>query len=151
MTQSPLDRIRAAWSQPGIPVILRRGKGHRLRVRLPFAPDNRAWIQNGKRFSPDWISERRHWEIPQAWLNELVLRCLTRFNRLYLIQPFRVQEKCAPACWNAEGHECQCSCMGANHGMGRPDGRWFTVSEAFAARWSHEDYACRLLIANKAA
>ena len=132
------------------PVVMRRArKGHRLRVRLPYAADNRHWLNGGRRRSAaKWLAEEQCWRIPASWFNDLVERALDRFGRLYVIQPYREQEKCAPACLNAVGHECQCSCMGANHGAGN-DGSWFEVSETFAARWGDEHLACRLMTRNR--
>jgi hypothetical protein len=62
--------------------------------------------------------------------------------KLYIIQPYREQEKCSPSCQDAEGHECQCSCMGRYHGIGR-------VSDTFATRWGDQELACRLLTVKK--
>jgi hypothetical protein len=50
------------------------------------------------------------------------------------------------ACLGAEKHECQCSCMGANHGAGN-DGSWFEITDYFATRWGERSLACRLLVA----
>jgi hypothetical protein len=141
------DELKRIWNQNKIPVVLRRGKkGHRLRVRLPFSNDNRNWLRDGRRTSPVWVSERKYWEIPTTWFNNFVERALQKHGKLYIIQPYREQEKCAPACMNALGHECQCSCMGANHGAGN-DGSWFEVSETFATRWGGQYLACRLMTA----
>lgn len=138
------ERLRI-WNQRSVPVVLRRtGKGQRLRVRLPFDKANRAWLRNARRTEPEWNSEKRCWEIPKSWFNDFVDRALDHFGRVYIFQPYREQEVCAPACQNALGHECQCSCMGQNHGMGS-DGTWFETSEAFATRWGELEIACRLL------
>jgi hypothetical protein len=142
-----MDQVDYVWNQGRIPVVMRRtGKGQRLRVRLPYADANRQWLQNGRRTSPVWIARSKYWELPKAWFNDLVERSLRRYGKLYVIQPYREQEKCAPACQNAVGHECQCSCMGRYHGAGN-DGSWFEVSETFATRWSDQEVACRLMIA----
>ena len=138
-------RLLAVWDQRLIPVIIRRGgKGQCLRVRLPYGADNRQWLQNDRRTSPTWFSSEHYWEAPKAWFNDLVERSLARYKKLYIVQPFREQEKCAPACMNAIGHECQCACMGANHGTGN-DGSWFEVSDIFATRWGELHLACRLM------
>ena len=138
-------RLFAVWNQPAIPVILRRiGKGEKLRLRLPFDIENRKWLENGRRTSPDWIANKKHWETPKSWFDDLVERALAKYGKVYVIQPFVEQEKCAPACMNAQGHECQCSCMGANHGAGN-NGSWFEVSETFATRWRQSQVACRLM------
>ncbi|QLC26963.1 hypothetical protein HFP57_12385 [Parasphingopyxis algicola] len=141
------SRLKAVWNQENIPVILRRGlKGQRLRLRLPYAKSNYSWLRNERRTKPDWKPSERYWEIPKAWFNDFVDRALECYGRVYVIQPYREQEICAPACMNATGHECQCSCMGANHGVGN-NGSWFEVSETFATRWGSQEVACRLLTA----
>lgn len=112
---------------------IRLGKGHKLHVLVPYAADNRLWLQGDKRTSPKWLGEQKRWEMPQAWFNDLVNRALDRYRRIYVVQPHHEQEVCAPACWNAIGHECQCSCMGANHGSGQSGG-WFVASDTFAVR-----------------
>lgn len=136
---------KAIWNQQQIPVILRRaGKGEKLRARLPVADDNQEWLQHGRRTKPIWINSGRYWELPKAWFNDFVERALQCYGQVYIFQPYREHEKCASACQNALGHECQCSCMGANHGAGS-DGSWFEVSEAFSFRWGPRELACRLL------
>jgi hypothetical protein len=141
------QRLLDVWNQRKIPVVLRRGgKGERLRARIPYSSDNRRWLKDGRRISPDWIDEHQCWELPKAWFNDFVVRAVEKYHKLYIVQPYREQEKCSPSCLEALGHECQCSCMGANHGSGN-DGSWFEVSEAFAVRWGERYLACRLMIA----
>jgi len=133
-------------SQRSIPVGLRSSKkGEKLRVGLPFDALNRVWLQNGRRSKPKWDAKEKFWVLPKSWFNDFVVRSLERYGQVYIVQPYREQEVCAPACMNAAGHECQCSCMGANHGAGN-DGSWFEVSETFAARWNDEELASRLLV-----
>jgi len=139
MVNAPHDtnRLLDVWNQTKTPVVLRRpGRGAKVRVRLPYAKDNRFWLKNGNLHDPHWIDGdgKRYWEIPKAWFNDFVARALEKYGQLYVIQPYREQEKCAPACMNAVGHECQCSCMGQNHGAGQ-HGHWFVVSDTFAMRW----------------
>ena len=146
-----MDRLtlKYVWNQEQIPVVLRRtGKGQRLRVRLPYAEESRQWLQNGRRTSPIWIGSEKYWELPKAWFNEFVERSLGKYCKVYIIQPYREQEKCARACQNATGHECQCSCMGLYHGTGN-DGSWFEVSDTFSTRWGGQQLACRLMTAKK--
>src|SRR5690606_32644485 len=96
--------VNYVWNQQTIPVILRRtGAGQMLRARLPFAATNRAWLQNDRRQSPAWISGKRYWELPKAWFNDFVERALADFGQAYVVQPYREQEKCSPACQNARG------------------------------------------------
>lgn len=83
--------------------------------------------------------------MPKAWFNDLTAKLLGEYGKLWIIQPFREQEVCAPACKNAVGHECNCSCMGQYHGTGGPDAGWFVVNEAFETRWGEARMACRLM------
>jgi hypothetical protein len=141
--------LKYVWEQERIPVVLRRtGKGLHLRIRLPYAETNRQWLQNGRRTRPVWIASEKYWELPKAWFNDFVERSLVKYGNVYIIQPYREQEKCSPACQNAVGHECQCSCMGLYHGAGN-DGSWFEVSDTFATRWGDQELACRLLNARQ--
>lgn len=142
-------RLKRVWQQGAVPIILRRdGAGERLRVKLPFAEDNRRWLQNGRRTNPAWSMGFKCWELPKAWFDDFITRALQRYPAIYVIQPYREYEKCSDACMNAKGHECQCSCMGANHGAGN-DGSWFEVSETFATRWGQRELACRLMTARQ--
>jgi len=138
------ERLRQIWRQGEIPVLVRTLRAG-LRVRLPFREYNRAWLRGERRSRPKWDRERLFWTVPKSWFNQLVEQCLATFGRVYIIQPYREQEKCAPACWNAVGDECQCSCMGEYHGSNGPSGRWKVVSDTFATQWGEEAIACRLM------
>ena len=143
------QKIRNIWKQENIPVIYRQGKGKPLLVKTPYSPDNRMWLKADHRNKPTWNPKYKCWETPKAWFNDLVPQILNRHNKLYIIQPYRQQEKCAPACWNAVGHECQCSCMGANHGSHSSSNSWFVVSDAFATKWREQELACKLMTRNE--
>lgn len=141
------NAFRRVWNQKTIPVALRRiERGEKLRVRRPYAVDNRQWLQNGQRIIPEWIGNKdnKYWELPKSRFNDFIDRALQRYNKVYIIQPYREQEICARACQDARGHECECSCMGGNHGVGN-DGSWLEVSEAFSFRYRERKLACRLL------
>lgn len=143
-------RLKAAWNQRARPVVLRRqGEGEKTRARLPgpltYSPQHQGWIQNGRPIYPRWNWDERFWEFPKKWFNDFVERCLAAHGAIYIIQPFRDYEICARACMEAQGHECNCSCMGQHHGSG-VQGAWFEVSEAFAIHSSAPQLACRLLV-----
>ncbi|MBB6357645.1 hypothetical protein ACFFTN_27520 [Aminobacter aganoensis] len=141
------ERLRQVWRQTKIPVVIRRDeKGHKLRVRLPYDDNNRKWLNTVGKSSVTWIDGKSYWELPRSWFNSFVNRALERHGKLYVIQPYREQEKCARKCMEAMGHECNCSCMGKNHGAG-VNGSWFEVSDTFATRWNEKEIACRLMVA----
>jgi hypothetical protein len=129
--------INEVWNQRRFPVIWRQAEAGdpALHVRLPYSPDNRAWLKQSRHREPKWDTDQRLWRVPRAWFSEVVNQCLSRYRGVYVIQPHNPGEKCAPACWEAKGEECECSCMGARHGSGRPEGRWYVVSDSLAVRW----------------
>jgi len=147
MIEEELDdrALKDRWNQSKIPIIIRRPtKGERHRLRLPFAQGNGKWLNDACGNRLKFIADGQYWEIPQTRFNDFVESALDRYGAVYIIQPYNEQEKCAPACQNARGYECQCSCMGAHHGAGN-DGSWFEVSDTFATRWGPRTLACRLL------
>lgn len=137
--------LAVIWRQTQNPVVYRQGGGKPLMVKLPYAPGNGDWLRNDQHRKPEWVKQYKCWETPKAWFENVVRRTLQRYDRVYVIQPYRAQEKCAPACWNATGIECECSCMGANHGSGSPLGKWHVVSDTFAVQWHDRQLARRLI------
>lgn len=138
-------RAKEVWRNHSrhTPVVLRR-RGKPVRLRMPYGDMNRLWLHSFGRRKPVWDRVGRFWELPASWFDRLVEGLLVRFGEVYVIQEYREQEKCAPACLNAKGFDCVCSCMGANHGQG-DDGSWFTVSDTFAFRQGDLRLSCRLL------
>lgn len=146
LMQNAEAKLRAVLIQKDIPVVFRSGKkGEKLRAWLPYGKDNNLWLSSIGRSRPVWSVKYKAWELPKAWFNRFVENSLNRYGKLYTIQPYRIQEKCARICMNAVGHECNCSCMGANHGVG-VHGGWFEVSDTFATKWNQSELACRLMI-----
>jgi len=121
-----------------------RGLGP-LKVRLPYASGNRALLRGRRGRNPIWRPVERYWEVPTAWFTRLCRELMGQFGHVYVVQPHRKREVCAPACWNARGLECECSCMGDHHGEGQPGGRWYVVSESCAVRWREREWHWSLL------
>lgn len=140
------ERLRRIWNQKDIPVIFRASRVAKLRIRLPYRSDNRRWLKCSKRKKePEWDKEKQNWILPKSRLTELVEMILNRHGAIYIIQPYREIEKCAPACWDAVGFECECSCLGENHGRNHHHDGWFVVSEACALRHGRRRFGARLL------
>lgn len=151
MEFQPKERLIRIWKQRSVPVIIRPSGKDKLKIRVPYSKENRTWLKVGHRIDPEWQKDKKRWVLPRSWFNDIVNKCLEKYGKIYIIQPFREQEKCAPACWNAKGHECNCSCMGANHGAKGENSNWLVISDAFATRFSEEEYSCRLLSNSKLA
>ncbi len=141
------ERLSQIWKQTAVPVILRRDGFHeKLRVRVPEGATSSRWMNALGKSHANWmVAEGGYWELPKGWFNSFVNAALDRYGKLYVIQPYREQEKCARRCMDASGHECSCSCMGRNHGAGM-NASWFEVSDTFATRWHDRAIACRLMV-----
>lgn len=155
------QRLRAIWQQREIPTVARTNKTGRILVTLPEDPANAqggtdekvaemldVWLRGEHRHRPRWDERFRCRSVPKSWFDGIIERLLRRYGRVYVIQPYREQQKCAPACWNAQGHICECSCLGANHGAGHPGAQWCEIAETFAFQWGPLRYGCRLLQCN---
>jgi hypothetical protein len=161
------QKLEQVWKQNEIPVVFRDGKPtQRLLIRFPSSiifkqidqikDEHKAeyfeqlnWIRAEHRRYPKWIARFSCWKIPMAWFEDVIKRSMSKYGSVYVIQPYRIQQKCAPACWNAVGVECECSCMGEHHGAGNPAGKWHIVSETSAVSWGEKQYSCRLIYPNQ--
>ena len=142
------EKFGKIWWQSDMPVISRQGQYLPVLVRLPHSDTNSTWIRGGKKNKPQWNPQLECWETPRAWFNEMIQLSLKRYGAVYIVQRYRQMQKCVPACWNAQGFDCECSCMGDNHGSGHPGGRWYVVSDKFAFKWGSSEYACRRIKAS---
>lgn len=139
------QQLLEIWKQKETPVLFLKSKKDPLLARFPHGKYDRKWVKGDHRRAPEWLENYKCWKTPKAWLSCLIKRSLEEYGKVYLIQPFQPHQKCAPACWNATGEECQCSCLGKNHGAGKPKGKWYEVSETFAVFWGEKHYGCRLI------
>lgn len=138
-----LDRI---WEQRELPVVFRPEQGQ-IRVKLPYRDDNYEWLRDGARNRPKWHPDEKYWTVPAAWYERILKQSLARYGAIYTIRPGRKIAKCAPACWNAVGPDCECSCEGANHGSGvAPNYRWNVISESLAIGVGPKTMRCTLLV-----
>jgi len=138
-------KLQQIWQQRIVPVVFCEASSGPLFIRLPYARDNRLWLKGEHRNKPKGQPDHNCWMTPRAWFKDIIDRCLSRFGSVYVIQPYRELQKCAPACWNAVGFDCECSCMGMKHGSGHPDGKWYVISETCAVQWGERQYSCRLI------
>ncbi len=142
------SQLASIWRQGRTPVVYRPPEGD-IMVKLPYRGEsNRGYLAVGRRSHPEWDQQHRCWLLPRSCFSELVERLLDggEFPQgVYVIQPHNAKEVCAPACWNARRLECECSCLGKNHGGRAAGGRWYTVSETFAVRWAGKELRWSLL------
>ncbi|MFT4793892.1 MAG: hypothetical protein ACJAVR_003262 [Paracoccaceae bacterium] len=145
------QKIIGPWNNKTTPIVIRSAsKGVQLALRTPYADDNKFWVNRLASSRAVWDGNLKAWILPMRWLNNVINRSLERCGSIYVVQPYNDSETCAPACRNATGHVCECSCMGEFHGT--QDGEsWFDVSETFAIRWKGPELAIRKITKKQAA
>jgi len=135
--------IRRIWFQTEAPVV-HRPKTGKLNVKLPNGLNDSDWLNLCGASVPTW--NNGYFIVAASWLNEVIKQSLERYGEVFLIQPYNEKEICASACKNASGFECQCSCLGKNHGQGEDgSGGWYFIDEALEVRWRGEVLAARHL------
>lgn len=140
-----IQDLNSFWSRTRLPAVFQRQRPAKLLVRLPYAANNKVWLRAGQRNKPSWDKMHGAWEVPQSWFERTIRLSFDRYQACYVIQLYREKEVCAASCWKAVGADCECSCMGAQHGSGQPSGRWYEVGETFAVIWGVQRYSVRLL------
>lgn len=118
-----------------------------LLVKLPFADDNRTFLSKGRAARPAWNLQFKCWELPRSAFNELARRFIDRYGQVYLIQPLNPDQECCASCQNAKGLDCECGCMGKNHGvaMRGTEGAWFDITGGFPADFKGRKYQVQLV------
>lgn len=141
-----------AWQQFEIPVIVRtrkiEGKNPRLRIRLPEHPDPFALLKgvNKRNRNPIEKEKQRYWELAYGRLNEMVETLSKTFGHVILIQPVRETMVCARKCIEASGFECECSCLGANHGSQHMDSAWYEIEDTYAVSHGAEYASLKVIL-----
>lgn len=116
-----------------IPTVYRPYRG-RLRLRMPYRKDNRAWLKDrlGDRIRPEWVrgagGREGWWEIARNHLQPLVEALVERWGAVDVTLIYSTTEQCDTRCQNARGDDCTCSCLGLNHGHGFA-GQWTQVGD----------------------
>lgn len=142
---------KKAWNQKKIPVILRRrkqdGKNPKLRVRMPLGGEHIQILKGRSKHNhnPVHFDKEDFWELPYSRLDNLVKILATTYGKVILMQPIRKSQVCARACMTAHGFECECSCLGANHGSHNMDSSWYEVNDTYAISYGAEKVSLKII------
>lgn len=140
-----------AWNQKETPVILRRrkqsGKNPKLRIRMPDGEDHFQLLKGKSKnnHNPIYFDNRNFWDLPYSRLDDLVQILATHFGKVLLMQPIRESQTCARACMEANGFECECSCLGAHHGSHNMDSSWYEVDDTYAISYGEEKVSLKVI------
>lgn len=103
----------------------------RIRVRMPYQVGNRAFIHRtlGSMVRPDWNRLENQWEIARQHMRDVVEALAERFGVVEVTIDFRSTSRCDIRCRDAEGDDCDCQCLGENHGGAAYWRSWQHVGE----------------------
>lgn len=109
-----------------------RPRTGRVRLKIPYFEGTRFWLREvcGAGTRPDFDRDRKDWTVSRNHLRAVVEALVDRFGEVELIVDQGTNLKCGPSCQNAISDECQCQCLGVNHGGLVAEG-WLRVSEEF--------------------
>jgi hypothetical protein len=117
-----------------MPWVRRRLGQTRLHVWMPYqGSSNRQWIlqELGTRTRPIWNGSKTpgRWEIARPHLHLVVTSLVQRFGQVDVYLEFSNRTRCDVRCQQAEGDDCECSCLGENHGGAAYWRNWTLVGQ----------------------
>jgi hypothetical protein len=105
----------------------------RLWVWMPYSTTNRQWLKDtlGARIKLEWVKRpgESHWEIARNHLRAVVEALADRFGSVDVYLEYKLTERCDTRCRDARSDDCECSCLGANHGGAAYMREWRRVGE----------------------
>lgn len=100
-------------------------------AKIPARKGNRHWLKVTVGILSPKLEDDR-WTLPRNCLVQLVTAAIDRFGFVVLWRDMSKLSRCTRACLEAQGAECDCSCMGAHHGQNSE--QWFErVGDAMVA------------------
>jgi hypothetical protein len=86
-------------------------------AKIPVRKGNYRWLREAVRLRSPRLDDDR-WHLPRNCLNRLVIASVDRYGYVALWRDMSRLSRCTRRCLEAEGFECDCSCLGENHGSG---------------------------------
>lgn len=110
-----------------IPTVYRPAGSGRITVRMPYALGNRAWIHHnlGSGIHPVWNTTDKRWELARNHLRATVEALVERFGIVDVV----IDSYAVTRCRDAVGDDCDCQCVGENHGGAAYWKHWHAVGE----------------------
>ena len=105
---------------------------NRITCWMPYeGGSNRAWIHEvlGSRIRPEYNRQTREWEVARDHLLSLVEALAERFGEVDVLLEYSTTQKCDRRCREAQGDDCECSCLGEHHAGGMYMHGWIEVGE----------------------
>lgn len=131
------------------PTVYRALSEPRVWAWMPYGDGtNRRWLHArlGERIRPEWNKHARRWEVSRRHLRPLVDALAEKFGEVEVTLEFSTKEQCDSRCQTAMNDDCQCSCLGENHGGG-VFLDWIVVSDTTLIR--HERYVRTMVVRHR--
>lgn len=108
----------------------------RVVIWLPYARGTRGWLRSvcGTGTRPEFDRARKAWTVARPHFRRIVQAVADRYGSVDVYVDHTVRHACGAMCRNAEGDDCQCSCLGDNHGNGRWHEGWQPVGDEWVVR-----------------
>jgi hypothetical protein len=116
MSEVPEVRIAngRVVTAPGVPLAWLPHDGHVI-AKIPPVKGNHRWLHETVGIRSPRLDGGR-WHLPRNCLLRLVTAAVDRYGYIVVCRDMSRLSRCTRACQEAEGLECDCSCMGAYHG-----------------------------------
>ncbi|WP_435107325.1 hypothetical protein [Nocardiopsis synnemataformans] len=103
----------------------------RLLVRMPFGKNNRRWLMYGlgPETRPGWNKAVKCWEIARPHFRAVVEGLAKKYGSVNVFIDSRATSTCDTRCAEAKGDECECQCLGENHGGAAYQKAWELVGD----------------------
>jgi len=114
------------------PRVYRAVGANRVTCQIPYeGGSNRRWIHEalGSQIRPEYNRQTREWEIARAHLLTLVEALAERFGEVDVLLEYSTTQKCDRRCREAQGDDCECSCLGEHHAGGMYMNGWIEVGD----------------------
>jgi hypothetical protein len=122
---------------------MKDAKKSKVRLWMPYLPfddvsgGNRQWIKAvcGIKSRPEYDKATRSWTIARSHFSELLDALLREFGPVDVFEDHSEFEVCNVSCMTAQGDECECRCLGINHGVdsddpyNSPRSNWHIIDE----------------------
>lgn len=93
-------------------------------AKIPPRKGNRGWLHKTLSIRSPQLEDDR-WHLPRNCLVKLVTGAVDRFGHAVLWRDVTSLSRCTSMCLDAQGMDCQCSCMGEHHGTN--SNLWFEL------------------------
>jgi hypothetical protein len=91
-------------------------------AKIPPQKGNRRWLHESVCIRSPLLEDKR-WYLPRSCLSRLVTAAVDRYGHVVVVRDMKRLSRCAQACLDATGLDCDCSCMGLSHGSSNV-GNW---------------------------